>query len=84
MQITWAPAAKRALRRLPEKTATAVIEFAYGALAENPHRAGKPLRFELTGIHTARRGDFRVLYQVDDENITILVVEHRADVYRRR
>lgn len=82
VQIAWAPGAERALQRLPEKTATAVIEFVYGPLAGNPRRVGKPLRFELEGIHSARRGDYRVLYRVD-EVVTILAVEHRSDVYRR-
>jgi mRNA interferase RelE/StbE len=32
---------------LPRGVAYAVMEFVYGALAENPHRVGKPLRLEL-------------------------------------
>lgn len=83
MVIIWAPSAKRALQRLPEKVAVAVIELIYGALSENPKRVGKPLRFELEGLHSARRGDFRVLYRVADEDLTIVAIEHRSDVYRR-
>jgi hypothetical protein len=45
--------ARRALTRLPEKVATAVIEFLYGSLAANPHRAGTPLKFDLEGLHSA-------------------------------
>lgn len=80
-EIAWTPAAKRALARLPEKVAVAAIEFIYGSLAENPRRVGKPLRFELEGLHTARRGDYRVIYRIDDV-VTIAAIEHRADVYR--
>jgi mRNA interferase RelE/StbE len=71
---------------LPEKVATATIEFVYGPLAENPQRVGKPLRFELEGLHVARRGDYRVIYEVDDDaqRIVIHVIEHRASAYRRR
>ncbi len=83
MDIAWTPTAKRALVRLPEKVAVAVVEFVYGALAANPRRAGKPLRFELEGLHSARRGDFRVIYRVGD-SVTIIAIEHRADVYRPR
>lgn len=81
MDIAWTPTAKRALVRLPEKVAAAVVEFVYGALAENPHRVGKPLRFELEGLHSARRGDFRIIYRIG-EHVTIIAIEHRADVYR--
>lgn len=61
--------------------ATAAIEFIYGPLAENPRRVGKPLRFDLAGLYSARRGDYRILYRIDDV-VTITGIEHRADVYR--
>lgn len=79
--IAWTPTAKRALTRLPEKVAMAAIEFIYGPLAVNPHRVGKALRFELEGLHSARRGDYRIIYMITDV-VTIVAIEHRADVYR--
>jgi mRNA-degrading endonuclease RelE of RelBE toxin-antitoxin system len=80
-EIHWAVPARRALRRLPEKAATAAVEFIYGPLAANPGRVGRPLRFELEGLHSAHRGDYRV----DDRRrrVQVLVIDHRADVYRR-
>lgn len=85
-RIEWAPSAKRDLIKLPEKVATAVIEFVYGALRSNPHRVGRELHLELTGLHAARRGDFRLIYRIDDRGrrIVITAVNHRSDVYRRR
>ena len=79
--IAWTPTAKRALTRLPEKVATAAVEFIYGPLAGNPNRVGKALRFELEGLHSARRGDYRVIYRISDV-VTVTAIEHRADVYR--
>ncbi len=78
--------ARRTLRRLPEKVATAVVEFLYGSLAANPHRVGKPLQLQLAGLHSARHGDYRVIYHVDTDNhrVDIVAIEHRADVYRPR
>lgn len=85
-QVEWAPSAKRDLVRLPEKVATAVVEFIYGGLADNPQRVGRQLRLELAGLHAARRGDFRVVYRIDEarQRVIITLVDHRADVYRRR
>lgn len=80
-EIAWTPTARRALSRLPEKVSTAAIEFVYGPLAENPQRVGKPLRFDLEGLHSARRGDYRISYRIENR-VTIVAVEHRADVYR--
>ena len=84
--IDWAPPAERALSRLPEKVATAAIEFIYGPLASRPHRLGHALRFELEGLHSARRGDHRIIYPIDDDRrrVIIMAIEHRADVYRKR
>jgi mRNA interferase RelE/StbE len=81
--IAWTPTARRALTRLPEKAATAAVEFIYGQLAQNPQRVGKPLRFELDGLHSARRGGFRIIYRIT-EVVTIVAIEHRADAYRTR
>lgn len=81
-EIGWTRASKRALERLPEKVATAAAEFIYGALADNPHRVGKALRFEFEGLHSARRGDYRIIYRIDEEQVVIVAIEHRADVYK--
>jgi mRNA interferase RelE/StbE len=85
LEIYWAAPARRALRRLPEKVATAAIEFIYGPLAGNPGRAGRPLRFELEGMHSAHRGDYRVVSRIDERRrrVEVLAIGHRADVYRR-
>lgn len=84
--VAWAGPARRALRQLPEKAATAVVEFAYGPLSGNPHRVGKALTLGLKGLHSARRGDYRVIYRIDDEHrvVEVLAIEHRADAYRPR
>ena len=82
MDVVWTATSKRALTRLSEKVATAVVEFIYGPLADNPQRVGKPLRFELECLHSARRGDFRIIYRITDR-VTILAIEHRADAYRK-
>lgn len=83
-EIDWASSALRSLNRLPEKIATACVEFVYGGLAENPHRVGRALRFDLEGKHSARRGDFGVVYEIADEHrvVTVLAIDHRSDVYR--
>jgi mRNA-degrading endonuclease RelE of RelBE toxin-antitoxin system len=74
------------LGRLPEKVATAVVEFVYGALAENRARVGHQLRFELEGKHSANRGDYRIVYEIADKArvVTILAVDHRSKIYRPR
>ena len=42
------------------------------------------LRFELEGKHSARRGDFSVIYEIDESQrvATAIAIDHRSDVYR--
>jgi mRNA interferase RelE/StbE len=83
--VTLSAAAKRAIERdLPEAVATAVVDFLFGALAADPSRVGRPLRFKLEGFWSARRGQYRVIYSIHDDRVLVRVVRisHRADVYR--
>lgn len=76
--------AARDLSRLPGKIATACVEFIFGALAENPSRVGKPLGAEFAGLHSARRGDYRVIFLIvaADRRVQIVHIGRRSDVYR--
>ena len=76
----------RVISRLPAKVAVAVLDFLVGPLLENPHRVGKALRGDLAGLHVARVGAYRVIYEIEVEarRVRVLLVEHRADVYRPR
>ncbi|CAN5837938.1 type II toxin-antitoxin system mRNA interferase RelE [soil metagenome] len=84
--FAWTAGARRSLNRLPEKVATAIIEFVYGSLAAIPERVGKPLKLDLEGLHSARRGDYRVIYVIDRDGhrVDVIAVEHRSDAYRPR
>lgn len=84
-RVTYSPRARCGLSEaLPESVAAACIEFIGGDRSENPHRVGKPLRAPLEGLHSARRGAFRVLFTIDEGQVTVLIVtvDHRRDVYR--
>ena len=69
---------------LHEKIAQAVYQFIVGPLLDNPYRVGKPLNPPLAPAYSARRGDYRVLYLVDDASMTVKVtsISRRADAYR--
>ena len=69
---------------LPEAVAVAAFEFITGALLENPQRVGKPLRPPLDGQWSARRGQYRVIYKINDAEALVDVrqISHRADAYR--
>jgi mRNA interferase RelE/StbE len=84
-RLVIAGTAARDIERLPEKYATAVVEF-LPAIAANPKRIGKPLRFELEGRRVARRGPYRIIYALDAKprTVKVLAIAHRVAVYRPR
>jgi mRNA interferase RelE/StbE len=86
-ELVVAPTAKRQLaEQLPDSVAFAAYEFIIGPLLDNPHRVGKQLRPPLNDRHSARRGTYRVIYRIDDENqrVTVVGVFSRADAHRAR
>lgn len=83
-RVQFATAAKRSLLRLPDRIVHAIVEFIAGPLADHPQRLSKPLRNELEGTRSARRGDYRVLLRIDEVQHTIVILDigHRAHIYR--
>jgi mRNA interferase RelE/StbE len=85
-EIRMASTAVRDLAAIPPRYAAAILEFIYTVLPENPRRVGKPLARDLEGSHSARRGDYRVIYQIHEAagDVLIIRVSHRATIYRPR
>ena len=84
--VVASPAARAIRETLPEAVAFAVIDFITGPLLDHPQRVGAPLRNELEGVWSARRGTYRILYRIDDNRreVIVLGVGHRGDIYRTR
>ena len=82
--VLTAPTQRALTAKLPDAVATAVIVFLTTALISQPARVGKPLRDDLAGVWSARRGTYRVLYRIreDVREVIVLRVEHRRDAYR--
>ena len=84
-EVQLSASAARALESgLPESVAVAAWEFIDGPLREHPKRLGRQLREPLLPLYSARRGEYRVLYRVEDRVLLIDVVRitHRRDAYR--
>lgn len=49
----------------------------------DPIKFGKPLRYSLKGDRRLRAGDYRIVYRIEPEIQTVLIVAitHRKDVY---
>jgi mRNA-degrading endonuclease RelE of RelBE toxin-antitoxin system len=84
-QLAITATARRQLaENLPTSIAFAAYEFIIGPLLENPLRVGKQLMAPLDDRHSARRGSYRVIYRIDEQQmmVTVLAVRARSDAYR--
>ncbi len=74
--------AQKALARLPKRDYERVRD-AIRALAENPRPPGARKLTDREGWRI-RVGSYRVIYEIDDANriVTVLDIGHRGDIYR--
>jgi len=74
--------ALKELQKLDKPDRVRLID-AIDKLPENPH-VGKLLKGEFSGLRRLRVGSFRIIYEINDGEVLILIlrVAHRKDVYR--
>lgn len=81
MRIAFAPAAWRAWRKLPQDVQTRLqrklIEY-----ANNPLRHAVKLTDPAIGTYRFRIGDYRIVFDIVGQEIVILAVGRRKDIYR--
>jgi mRNA interferase RelE/StbE len=78
--------AEKQIRKLDRTAQTSIIRFLRERIepADNPRQLGKPLHGDKGGLWRYRVGDYRLICDIQDEKITVLVlrVGHRKDIYR--
>lgn len=80
--ITIKQSAQKALAKIEAPQRTRLIE-AIDKLKINPN-AGSVLKGEFSGLRRIRIGDYRIVYEVQNEQLVILVIRvaHRRDAYK--
>ena len=51
-------------------------------LTTDPIAYGKPLRYSLKGHRRIRVGDYRIVYRINDNIVTVIAIAHRKDIYK--
>lgn len=82
-KIDWRKTALKEFEKLPKKEKSSVIEKIL-SLADNPRPINSVKLIGSENSYRIRHGDFRVVYQIEDGVLTILIVRiaHRKQVYR--
>jgi len=78
--------AEKQITKLHRDAQQAIVRFLRERLAvtANPRQWGRPLQGEKLGLWRYRVGDYRLICDIQDERITVMVLQvgHRKDVYR--
>jgi mRNA interferase RelE/StbE len=84
--IDYTDTAKTQLRKLDKQAARRILDFMDERVAarDNPRNTGKALTGPLGGLWRYRVGDFRVICEIQDGALRVLVVQlgNRREVYR--
>ena len=88
--MTWrieiTKTAEKQITKLDRNAQESIQKFLREKLVHtgNPRQWGKPLHGEKRGLWRYRVGDYRLICDIQDEKITVLVLEigHRKEVYR--
>ena len=82
-RVVLTEGALKSLQAVPPRVAEPLVAFVFGGLADEPKRRGKPLQRELDGRWSARRGDYRIVYRLEEETKTMYVLKigHRGRMY---
>lgn len=85
-RIEFSKAADKALRKLDRSVSSKILDELESVLElENPRLRGKALQYNLSGLWRYRVDDYRIICDIEDEVLVILVIDvaHRREVYRR-
>ncbi len=84
--IEYAETARKQLRKLDKPIARRIVEFMDQRVApsDDPRETGEALKGPLGDLWRYRVGDFRVLCDIQDRKLTVLVLQvgNRREVYR--
>jgi mRNA interferase RelE/StbE len=83
-RVVWWPAARKQLAALGGEAQRRIVLAASGLAADPRPHGVKRLRVKTRDLWRIRVGDYRVIYEIRDVVLLVLVakVGHRRDVYR--
>ncbi len=86
-QVEYSKKAVKSLSKLDKQTMTLLINWIEKNLVncQNPRFSGKPLVGNKSGYWRYRIGDYRIVSEINDKNVTILLIRiaHRKEIYEQ-
>lgn len=82
-QYIFRSRAEKELKKLPRDIVIRIKDkLRYFLSSPNPLNFATPLKKSTLGSYRFRIGDYRVIFDVEGENIIILTIGHRREVYK--
>ena len=84
-QIKWRDQAYKELKKLDSSIQKRILKFTREKVmsTDNPRQFGQPLLHDKSGFWRYRVGDYRLICQIEDARLTVLVLDcgHRKEIY---
>ena len=82
-KVYWDEEALKDLKNIDLAIAKKIISKIDNYLALDPKNLGKPLSSEFSGLFRYRFSNYRIIYEILEQNIQIIIVKvgHRSVVY---
>lgn len=84
-KVVYTKKAVKSLRKMDKEQQRLIVSWIEKNLigAEDPKTSGKPLKSNLKGYWRYRVGNYRILAEVNEEEVKIIIVNvgHRKDIY---
>ncbi len=83
-RVIWDKAVFQELKHLDKSQAIKLVKKVEEYLSKAPEKLGKPLVGRFQGLYRYRLGDYRVIYEINREEVVIIIVQvghRRGGVY---
>ncbi|MCK5708088.1 MAG: type II toxin-antitoxin system RelE/ParE family toxin [Candidatus Aureabacteria bacterium] len=81
--VSYHPEIHQDISSIPQNIKLRIKKAIEQRLLIDPLKFGEPLRRSLQGFRKLRVGDYRIIYKIKKEQITILKIGHRKEVYKK-
>ena len=82
-ELVYHPDVRKDIARLDDRLKRRIKTAIENRLTVAPHRYGEPLRKTLKGYPKLRARDYRVVFKISGNEVLILGIIHRKDVYEK-
>ncbi len=83
-KIEFETRVEKSLKKIDRKQLIQIREYLETRVANNPRQFGKSLKSRFVGLWRYRVGNYRIVCQLQDDKLVVLVVKigHRKEIYK--